>query len=64
MRTIIVGDTVQLVQHPERGNLITILGRKSVDIIKSGGYKISALDIEQALLANPILQVDHDHDDQ
>lgn len=29
-----------------------ILGRTSVDIIKSGGYKISALAIENALLAH------------
>lgn len=30
-----------------------ILGRASVDIIKSGGYKISALDIEREILALP-----------
>jgi malonyl-CoA/methylmalonyl-CoA synthetase len=30
-----------------------ILGRKSVDIIKTGGYKVSALEIEDALLAHP-----------
>jgi len=30
-----------------------ILGRSSVDIIKSGGYKISALEIERDLLSNP-----------
>ncbi|XP_067127571.1 malonate--CoA ligase ACSF3, mitochondrial-like [Centruroides vittatus] len=30
-----------------------ILGRTSVDIIKSGGYKISALDIESHLLTHP-----------
>jgi len=30
-----------------------ILGRTSVDIIKSGGYKISALHIERHLLAHP-----------
>jgi len=30
-----------------------ILGRTSVDIIKSGGYKISALDIERHLLEHP-----------
>ncbi len=29
-----------------------ILGRTSVDIIKSGGYKISALDIERHLLSH------------
>ncbi|KAJ8973598.1 hypothetical protein NQ317_010035 [Molorchus minor] len=30
-----------------------MLGRTSVDIIKSGGYKISALQIETQLLAHP-----------
>jgi malonyl-CoA/methylmalonyl-CoA synthetase len=30
-----------------------ILGRQSVDIIKSGGYKLSALEIESALLDHP-----------
>ncbi|XP_050498376.1 malonate--CoA ligase ACSF3, mitochondrial [Diabrotica virgifera virgifera] len=30
-----------------------ILGRKSVDIIKSGGYKLSALEIETKLLLHP-----------
>ena len=30
-----------------------ILGRNSVDIIKSGGYKLSALEIESALLDHP-----------
>ncbi|KAK5136251.1 hypothetical protein LTR08_003858 [Meristemomyces frigidus] len=30
-----------------------ILGRESVDIIKSGGYKISALDIEREILGLP-----------
>ncbi|GIW52465.1 MAG: long-chain-fatty-acid--CoA ligase [Gemmatimonadales bacterium] len=30
-----------------------ILGRKSVDIIKSGGYKISAVEIETALRGHP-----------
>ncbi len=30
-----------------------ILGRKSVDIIKSGGYKISALEIEEVLRMHP-----------
>lgn len=31
---------------------IELLGRNSVDILKSGGYKISALEIEEALRAN------------
>ena len=30
-----------------------ILGRTSADIIKSGGYKISALDVERVLLTHP-----------
>ena len=29
------------------------MGRWSVDIIKSGGYKLSALEIESTLLAHP-----------
>ena len=32
------------------GDMYWILGRASVDIIKSGGYKISALDIEREIL--------------
>ena len=36
----------------ERG-YYRILGRLSVDIIKSGGYKLSALEIEAALLEHP-----------
>ena len=43
----ITGDVVML----ERG-YYKILGRDSVDIIKSGGYKISALEIEDVLLRN------------
>lgn len=33
-----------------------ILGRNSVDIIKSGGYKISALEIEEVLRMHPDIQ--------
>ena len=29
------------------------MGRSSVDIIKSGGYKLSALEIENTLLVHP-----------
>ena len=36
----------------ERG-YYRIMGRQSVDIIKSGGYKLSALEIEAALLEHP-----------
>ncbi|MFK8110820.1 MAG: acyl-CoA synthetase [Rubripirellula sp.] len=32
-----------------------IMGRQSVDIIKSGGYKLSALEIEAALLEHPAI---------
>ncbi|XP_044265266.1 malonate--CoA ligase ACSF3, mitochondrial [Tribolium madens] len=34
-------------------NKFKILGRKSADIIKSGGYKLSAIEIETALLGHP-----------
>ncbi|EFA07690.2 malonate--CoA ligase ACSF3, mitochondrial [Tribolium castaneum] len=34
-------------------NKFKILGRKSSDIIKSGGYKLSAIEIETALLGHP-----------
>ncbi|PKK72570.1 acetyl-CoA synthetase-like protein [Rhizophagus irregularis] len=37
----------------EKEKVYKILGRKSVDIIKSGGYKISALEIERVLLSHP-----------
>ncbi len=33
-----------------------ILGRNSVDIIKSGGYKISALEIEEVLRKHPLVK--------
>ncbi|CAG8470635.1 2921_t:CDS:10 [Paraglomus brasilianum] len=44
------GDTA--IREPST-KMYRILGRKSVDIIKSGGYKISALEIERELLAHP-----------
>ena len=37
------------------GEYYFITGRASVDIIKSGGYKISALDIERELLSLPYI---------
>ena len=40
----------------ERGGSYRILGRESVDIIKSGGYKISALEIEEALGEHPLVE--------
>lgn len=33
-----------------------ILGRKSVDILKSGGYKVSALEVEAALRDHPLVR--------
>jgi malonyl-CoA/methylmalonyl-CoA synthetase len=33
-----------------------IMGRQSVDIIKSGGYKLSALEIESAVLEHPAIR--------
>jgi malonyl-CoA/methylmalonyl-CoA synthetase len=39
------GDTVTR----EAGGYVRILGRTSVDILKSGGYKLSALEIEEVL---------------
>lgn len=44
----ITGDVAKV----ENGNY-KIVGRKSVDIIKSGGYKISALEIEEVLRTYP-----------
>ena len=40
----------------EKTGEFKILGRTSVDIIKSGGYKISALDIERVLLEHENVQ--------
>lgn len=40
----------------ERGGSCRILGRESVDIIKSGGYKISALEIEEVLREHPLVE--------
>jgi malonyl-CoA/methylmalonyl-CoA synthetase len=45
------GDTVA---QDERG-YIRILGRTSVDILKSGGYKVSALEIEEVLREHPVV---------
>lgn len=38
------------------GGYYRIMGRQSVDIIKSGGYKLSALEIESACLEHPAIQ--------
>lgn len=39
----------------EAGGYYRILGRDSIDIIKSGGYKISALEIEEVLRTHPAI---------
>ena len=45
----VTGDTVAKDDH----GYFRILGRTSVDILKSGGYKLSALEIEEALREHP-----------
>jgi malonyl-CoA/methylmalonyl-CoA synthetase len=40
----------------EKGGIYRILGRKSTDIIKTGGYKVSALEIEETLRSHPAVQ--------
>jgi malonyl-CoA/methylmalonyl-CoA synthetase len=42
------GDTVEITED----GFFRILGRTSVDILKSGGYKLSALEIEEAIREN------------
>ena len=42
------GDTAKV-----EDGVFRILGRTSVDIIKTGGYKVSALDVETVLLTHP-----------
>lgn len=55
----LTGDTAQLENEEEEenskggANYYKLLGRTSVDIIKHGGYKISALEIESVLLDHP-----------
>jgi malonyl-CoA/methylmalonyl-CoA synthetase len=44
--------TGDIAERAESG-AIRLLGRTSVDILKSGGYKLSALEIEEALRENP-----------
>lgn len=43
-----IGDTAAYIDGSYK-----ILGRTSVDIIKTGGFKVSALDIERELLLHP-----------
>ncbi|CCD16562.1 unnamed protein product, partial [Trypanosoma congolense IL3000] len=51
------GDTVGVkkLHDGPNGECFTILGRTSVDIIKSSGFKLSALEIEAALLGCPYI---------
>ncbi|GET90036.1 long-chain-fatty-acid-coA ligase protein,putative [Leishmania tarentolae] len=51
MRFFDTGDTVGMRRPGGKPAVYTILGRSSVDIIKSRGYKLSALEIEAALLS-------------
>ena len=44
-----------MAEYDQANNTFRILGRSSVDIIKSGGYKISALDIETVILHHPLV---------
>jgi malonyl-CoA/methylmalonyl-CoA synthetase len=46
------GDTA--IQDPD--GYVRLLGRTSIDIIKSGGYKLSALEIEEHLLQHPAVR--------
>jgi len=46
------GDTAEFLKDLK---IYKLLGRTSVDVIKSGGYKISALDIEKEILAHPLI---------
>lgn len=44
-----------MAEYDETNKTFRILGRSSVDIIKSGGYKISALDVEGVILHHPLV---------
>lgn len=50
-KKFLLGDTAEYIDGYYR-----ILGRTSVDIIKTGGFKVSALDVETALLAHAAIQ--------
>lgn len=43
-----LGDNVQY-----DNNVYTMLGRSSIDIIKTGGFKVSALQVETEILRHP-----------
>jgi malonyl-CoA/methylmalonyl-CoA synthetase len=44
------------VARRDRDGFVTIAGRKSVDFIKSGGFKISAREIEDVLRRHPLIK--------
>ena len=46
-------DTGDVAEYNSEIQSFRILGRKSVDILKVGGYKISALELERILLEHP-----------
>jgi malonyl-CoA/methylmalonyl-CoA synthetase len=46
-------NTGDVAEYNSETNSYRILGRASVDILKMGGYKLSALDIERVLLEHP-----------
>ena len=50
------GDVAVTPKGINEGGYYKILGRNSVDIIKSGGYKISALEIEEVLRTHPLVE--------
>jgi malonyl-CoA/methylmalonyl-CoA synthetase len=37
-------------------NIYKIVGRTSVDVIKTGGYKVSALDVEKVVISNDFIE--------
>jgi len=44
------------VAAPDHDGYVRILGRKSVDVIKSGGFKISAREIEEVIAGHPSIR--------
>jgi malonyl-CoA/methylmalonyl-CoA synthetase len=49
----LTGDTAEQEKNGNNDTYYKLLGRTSVDIIKHGGYKISALEIESVVLGHP-----------
>lgn len=50
------GDTAIFDKSSNGGGEYKIVGRTSVDVIKTGGYKMSALDIERVILSNELIE--------